>query len=468
MTANIKNNKWYVFSFFFYLVCVLVFLADTYAAEVEPNSLPAFPGAEGFGSSTPGGRGGRVIYVTNLNDSGPGSLRVACETEGPRIVIFRVSGLITLEQPIEVTNPFLTLAGQTAPGDGVCIRNHPFQVATHDVVIRYLRCRLGDESGQIADSLDFVHGARNSILDHCSATWSIDEVLSLSGNVSNVTVQWCLIGEALRDSKHTKGPHGYGTLARANGPVSFHHNLWIHNDARNPRLGDNYGRPPYPTFDVRNNVIYDFGAIASGLTQGRLKVNYVGNYIKPGPSSTLRKPIRVGGPSDMLFYIRDNIFEGDDKLTVDNSLFFDPVEIDGKRQVQTVDEPFAVALVKTLPAKEAYEAVLAAVGASKPVRDAVDTRLVDEVHRGSGKIIDSQTEVGGWPKMKSGTLAVDSDKDGMPDEWEKLYGLDPADPEDGVKDADDDGYTNIEEFLNHTDPGRFIDYRNPKNNVSSI
>ena len=438
------------------------------ANQVDVALLPAFPGAEGFGSTTPGGRGGKVIYVTNLNDSGTGSLRAACEAEGPRIVIIRVSGLITLERPIVVTNPFMTLAGQTASGDGVCIRNHPFQVATHDVVVRYLRCRLGDESGQIADSLDFVHGAGNSIMDHCSATWSIDEVLSLSGNVSDVTVQWCLIGEALRDSKHTKGPHGYGTLARANGPVSFHHNLWIHNDARNPRLGDNYGRPPYPTFDVRNNVIYDFGGIASGLTQGRLKVNYVGNYIKPGPSSSIRKPIRVGGPSDMLFYIRGNIFDGNDELTADNSLFFDPVEIDGIRQVQTVNEPFTAAPVKTVSAKEAYDAVLASVGASKPVRDAVDTRLVDEVRRGSGKIIDSQTEVGGWPELKSGTLAVDSDGDGMPDEWEKLYGLNPTDPEDGTKDADNDGYTNVEEFLNNTNPGQFIDYRIPKNNVSSI
>ena len=150
------------------------------------------------------------------------------------------------------------------------------------------------------------------ILDHCSATWSVDEALSLAGNITDVTVQWCLIAEALDRSKHAKGAHGYGSLARANGRVSLHHNLWAHNDARNPRLGDNYGRPPYPTFDVRNNVIYDYGGTCSGLTQGVLKVNYVANYIRPGPSSTAKFPIKVGGPSDMLFYIRDNVVEGND------------------------------------------------------------------------------------------------------------------------------------------------------------
>jgi len=160
----------------------------------EGITVPAFPGAEGFGSMTPGGRGGRVIFVTSLNDSGTGSLRAACEADGPRIVIFRVSGLITLASPITVKSPYLTIAGQTAPGDGICLRNFTFNIATHDVVVRYLRSRLGDLSSQEADSITLVSGAHDVILDHCSATWSIDESLSLAGNVSNVTVQWCLIG----------------------------------------------------------------------------------------------------------------------------------------------------------------------------------------------------------------------------------------------------------------------------------
>jgi hypothetical protein len=356
--------------------------------------------------------------------------------------------LITLAQPIVIKNPYLTIAGQSAPGDGICLRNYTFIIATHDVVVRYLRSRLGDLSGQEADSITLAAGAANVILDHCSATWSVDEALSLAGNVANVTVQWCLIGESLNHSKHAKGPHGYGSLSRANGPVTWHHNLWVHNNARNPRLGDNYGRPPYPTFDVRNNVIYNYGEIASGLTQGVLKVNYVANYIRPGPNSKAATPIRVGGPSDLHFYIRENVFEGNRALTVDNSQFFDPIVIDGKRQVQTVAEPFAAQPVKTVSAENAYETVLRTVGASLPRRDAVDVRIVSEVRQRKGSLIDSQEQVGGWPTLRTGSAPVDSDADGMPDSWERRFGLDPHNPADGVTDKNGDGYTNLEEYLN--------------------
>jgi pectate lyase len=440
-----------------YFVALLLGLSTSSAvlsASLEARAIPAFPGAEGFGSITPGGRGGRVIFVTNLDDAGPGSFRAACEAEGPRVVIFRVSGLITLAQAIVITNPYLTIAGQTAPGDGICVRNYTFVIATHDVVVRYLRSRLGDLSGQEADSITLGSGAQNVILDHCSATWSVDEALSLVGNVSNVTVQWCLIAEGLNHSKHTKGAHGYGSLSRANGPVTWHHNLWAHNNSRNPRLGDNYGRPPYPTFDVRNNVIYDYGEIASGLTQGVLKVNYVANYIRPGPSSKAGTPIHIGGPSDLSFYIRENVFEGNGALTADNSLFFDPVMIDGKRQVQTVGEPFNVQPVKTTSAQGAYEAVLRTVGASLPRRDAVDARIVNEVRQRKGSIIDSQEQVGGWPALKAKAAPVDSDNDGLPDSWERRHGLNPHDPADGATDKNKDGYTNLEEYLNNTNPNK--------------
>ena len=432
----------------FLALALAFFSLNSPGGAAQSRAIPAFPGAAGFGSTTPGGRGGKVIFVSNLEDAGPGSFRAACEAEGPRIVIFRVSGLITLAQPIVIKNPYLTIAGQTAPGDGICLRNYTFIIATHDVVVRYLRSRLGDLSGQEADSITLAAGAANVILDHCSATWSVDEALSLAGNVSNVTVQWCLIGESLNHSKHTKGPHGYGSLSRANGPVGWHHNLWVHNNARNPRLGDNYGRPPYPTFDVRNNVIYNYGEIASGLTQGVLKVNYVGNYIRPGPSSKAATPIRVGGPSDLRFYIRENVFEGNSGLTADNSLFFDPVMIDGKRQVQTVAEPFAAQPVRTVSAENAYAAVLRTVGASLPRRDAVDVRIVSEVRQRKGSLIDSQEQVGGWPTLRSGTAPLDSDADGMPDSWERRFGLNPHNPADGVTDKDRDGYTNLEEYLN--------------------
>ncbi|MSU24040.1 MAG: pectate lyase [Opitutus sp.] len=420
------------------------------AAPAFSAALPSFPGAEGFGANTPGGRGGKVLFVTNLDDSGPGSLRAACDADGPRLVLFRIAGTITLKKPITVTKPFLTLAGQSAPGDGVCLRDASFGIATHDVVVRYLRSRLGDVSGREDDCIDLLNGAHDCILDHCSATWSIDECLSTSGIDENCTIQWCLIGESLNQSKHAKGKHGYGSLARANGPMSWHHNLWIHNDARNPRLGDAYDRPPSPTFDVRNNVIYDFGGTASGLTQGHWSANYVGNYIRPGPSSTARTPIHIGNKpadSNITFYLQGNIFEGHDELTADNSKFIDAYELEGKPQARTTATPIVTAPVRTVSAKEAYELVLASVGASLPVRDAVDTRLVGHVRTRGGHLINSQTEVGGWPELKSGPLPIDTDNDGIPDAWETARGLNPRDASDAAKLAKS-GYSNIEEFLN--------------------
>jgi len=432
----------------FLLSVSLALAAPTLAAD-----LPAFPGAEGYGALTPGGRGGKILFVTNLDDSGPGSLREACEVAtGPRIVLFRVAGTIALKKPITVRNPFLTVAGQSAPGDGVCLRDATFGIATHDVVVRYLRSRLGDESKQEADCIDLLNGANNCILDHCSATWSVDECLSTSGVNANCTIQWCLIGESLNQSKHAKGKHGYGSLARANGPVSWHHNLWIHNDARNPRLGANYGRGGlFPSFDVRNNVMYNFGGTASGLTQGKFTVNYIGNYLRPGPNSKAKTPIHIGNKpvdSDIVFFLHDNVFEGNAEQTADNAKFIDAYELDGKPQAKTVATPFAAPPVKTVSGKNALELVLATVGASLPVRDAVDARLVNHVRTRTGKLIDSQDEVGGWPVLKSAPLPLDTDNDGLPDAWETAHGLNPRDAKDASSLAKS-GYTNIEEFLNH-------------------
>ena len=431
--------------------CFSVLLAAWLAhasLAAAPAALPAFPGAEGFGSTTPGGRGGRVIAVTTLDDAGPGSFRAACEATGPRIVVFRVAGTISLRHAITVREPFLTIAGQTATGDGICLRGYPFGIATHDVVVRYLRSRLGDETSKEADCIDLLHGARDCIIDHCSATWSIDECLSLSGDVQNCTIQWCIIGESLRQSQHKKGAHGYGSLSRANGPISWHHNLWIHNDARNPRLGDNYGKPPFPTFDVRNNVIYDFGGMATGLTQGNLKVNYVANVIRPGPDSKGNAPIVTGGKSDMQFYIQDNLLEGNEALTRDNSRFFTAVEFEGRRQVKTVASPFPAPAVTTVAANDLIAFVLAEVGANRPVRDAVDARLVEHVRTRTGHMINSQKDVGGWPDLKSGLVPRDTDGDGIPDEWETSHGLNPKDRSDGSVRRNREGYTNVEEYLN--------------------
>jgi len=414
----------------------------------RPGSLPAFPGAEGFGATTPGGRGGKVFFVTNLQDSGPGSLRAACEAEVPRIVVFQVGGLIRLKSDLVVSHPYLTLAGQTAPGDGICLRDFPFIVATHDVIVRYLRSRLGDESRQQADCIDLAHGASHVVLDHCSATWAVDEGLSLSGRVADVTVQWCLIGESLNQSLHTKGEHGYGSLARANGAVSLHHNLWIHNLSRNPRLGDNYGKPPYPTFDVRNNVIYDFGKVCTGLTQGRLEINYVANYIRPGPDSSASHPISVGLPSDLRFFIHGNVLDGDEAKSEDNREFFSLIRNEEETVVTFTEDEFPAPLVSSQSADAALTSVLASVGASLPVRDAVDTRLILDVRNRTGRIIDSQKQVGGWPDYRSAEPPADSDQDGMPDTWESSHELDPEDPTDNSKDRNGDGYSNIEEYLN--------------------
>jgi pectate lyase len=442
--------------------------SDHNASAVSSISpLPAFPGAEGSGSYTPGGRGGTVYEVTNLEDSGPGSFRDAV-SQGHRTIVFRISGTIDLKSPLRVSQPFVTIAGQTAPGDGICLRNCTFQISTHDVIVRFIRSRLGDESGREEDSISILNGCHDVILDHCSATWSVDECLSTSGMDHNITVQWCLIAEALNGSTHSKGAHGYGSLARADGPVTWHHNLWAHNNSRNPRLGDNYGKGNHPAFDVRNNAMYGYGDTCSGLTQGIFTVNYVGNYIRPGPGSKAKFPIHIGAESDIQFYLRGNVMEGNAALTADNAKFVDALKINGKVQARIVEMPFDAPPVTTGSAKDAYRMVLAAVGACEPIRDSVDARIINNVIEGKGRIINSQKDVGGWPDLKSAPAPVDSDHDGMPDSWEITHGFIPKDVSDSHADRDKDGYTNLEEYLNDTDPNLFVDYRNPKNNTDAL
>ena len=410
---------------------------------------PAFPSAEGFGAATPGGRGGRVVIVRNLEDSGPGSFRDAVEAQGPRTVVFQVGGLITLRTKVVIAEPFLTIAGQTAPGDGICFRGQTVEIRTHDIVVRHLRFRPGDVSGAEVDGVSVGSGARRLILDHCSAGWSVDESLSLSGDVADVTVQWCLIAEALNRSVHRKGPHGYGSLMRAAGGVTLHHDLWAHNAARNPRLGDDYGRPPWPLFDVRNNVIYDYGGIASGMTGDNLRANYVGNYVRPGPSSDTKRGIVVlTDTAAVSYHVAGNMVEGRPGLTADNRLIFDRVEAGGRRLVTLAAEPFDAPPVRTTGAEQALREVLADVGATRPRRDAIDARVVREAEVLSGRIIDSQNEVGGWPVYASGPAPPDADEDGVPDAWERARGLDPGDPRDGTRVAGLEGYTHLEVYLN--------------------
>lgn len=451
-TGRIRNTfafmilKYYVQNNFCKTLLLVNFLlVNVCFAQVKP--LPAFPGAEGFGANTPGGRGGRTYVVRNLNDSGPGSFREACEAKGARTVVFAVSGIIDLKTAIVIQNPYLTIAAQTAPGEGICLKRKELRIAAHDVIVRYLRSRPGNISREELDAISVMKDAHDVILDHCSANWSIDEGLSPSGNIYNITVQWCLIGQSLSHSVHKKGSHGFGSLVRGVGGMTLHHNLWIDNNARNPRLGDNYNQPPWPTMEVSHNVMYNWGNMCSGMTGGNVSVNYVNNYLKPGPNSSDKAPIVLTKTSKVKFYLAGNVVEGRPQHTRRPENMFDSEQGGGAKLFELVQSPFQVAAVKQSSAKQAYQEVLKSVGANRPLRDVVDQRLIDEVIRNAGKIIDSQEEVGGWPVYRPAVAAKDTDGDGIPDEWELRHQLNPNDPLDALG-IHKSGYTWLEIFIN--------------------
>lgn len=373
----------------------------------------------------------------------PGTLRAALNAEGPRTIVFAVAGTIALKAPLTVTEPYLTLAGQSAPGGGICLRDFGFSIRdTHDVVVRYLRVRPGDPERLSLDAIN-VGRSGNVIIDHCSTSWAIDEVLSISSAGSNnVSVQWCFITESLHDSYHPKGPHGMGSLLRTNGDVSFHHNLYAHHNARSPRPGT-YGEEGSLLLDFRNNVVYNWRAVPGYSAEDPVRMNYVGNYVKPGPSSKKRaKAFYIGGESTTLF-ARDNLLvDGDVRVEGGWELIARGAE------VNRAAAPFPKGAIQTQAPEDAMQAVLAHGGASLPERDATDARIVAEFRESRGRIINSQSDVGGWPPLETGEAAPDADRDGMPDAWETGHGLDPANPEDRNGDADGDGYTNLEAYLN--------------------
>jgi pectate lyase len=408
--------------------------------------LPAFPDAEGFGANSQGGRGGKVLFVENLNDSGPGSLRAAVEAKGPRYILFKVSGIIELEKPLECRRPFCTIAGQSAPGDGVCLKNFEFVVRTHDVVVRYLRFRPGDEPAKKLkergrafqpDAVTISAPARDVILDHCSASWSTDETCTVSGaGVTSITVQWCIISESLNEANHLKGPHGYGSLIRTNGDVTYHHNLYAHHRTRCPRPGT-YGDGSV-LFDFRNNVVFDGNGYSA---EDPLQMNYVGNYIrKPNGAA-----FAVGGDKTVIYQTAN--FQEDAGAKNDDFWRL----ITKARPHNKRDKPFEVATVTTQSAAEAYESVLESAGATLPKRDAIDARIIEEVRSGKVGLINSQKDVGGWPRYRNSAAPKDTDNDGMPDAWETEHGF-KVKKDDHLDDPDDDGYPNLEEFLNGTDP----------------
>ena len=431
-----------IFSIFLVLVLVTSSLS-------EPAKILAFPGAEGFGAYTPGGRGGKVYEITNLNDTGPGSLREAVEAEGARIVVFRVSGNIELKSKLVIRNPYITIAGQTAPGDGICLKKHQMIVGTNNVIIRYMRFRPGDELGLDLDAFG-GRGCENIIIDHCSASWSIDECVSFYHN-NNITIQWCLMSESLYMSNHVKGHHGFGGIWGGTN-ASLHHNLFAHHSSRNPRFASDD-----KNIDYRNNVIYNWG-YNSAYGGERATVNMIANYYKAGPATQDRKRDRIVeiSENESRWYISDNYVTGYPEITADN--WAGGVQGDADKNIIRVREPFPNSKVTTQTAEEAYELVLAQAGAILPKRDPLDTRVIEEVRTGTatyggawgeGKgIIDSQKTVGGWPQLNSTQPTEDSDHDGMPDEWEIKRGLDPNNANDGKEDRDGNGYTNVEEYLN--------------------
>jgi pectate lyase len=437
------------------------------------DALPAFPGAEGFGATTVGGRGGRVIEVTSLSDAGSGSLREAVEAAGPRVIVFRVAGTIELKSTLVVENPYVTIAGQTAPGAGITLRGVDaaveslIRVATHDVVIRYLTFRAGPPSA--GDALEIfatsAHDTYNVVIDHNSLSWAVNRNLATWYDAHDISIQWNIFSEGLNCSIHPKGCHskgvllgGYASDENKDKPgahnISLHHNLMAHNGERNPYI------EAAGVIDVVNNVAYNaFGTFSHIDMVDQVApdfVNYIGNYYKPGPSTEAKFGIKTLNAGQTGIYAQGNI--GPNRET-DDLPETDIIHPDSRKYAVT--QPFPAAPISAQTALQAYETVLAETGANQglscdgtyfPRRDAIDARIVREVEEGTGRVIDDPSEVGGWLEIPAASPCDDSDHDGMFDLWEQNHGFDPANPADALSDADGDGYTNLEEFLNGTNP----------------
>ncbi len=452
------------------------------ANEEELGAL-AFPGAEGGGMYVTGGRGGKIIYVTNLDDGGDGSLRAAVEANEARIVVFKVAGAISLKKKLVISNPNITIAGQTAPGDGICIKDNTVQVDADNVIIRFVRFRLGNEGNGLGSSSDAIWGRyhQNIMLDHCSMSWSIDEGASFYAN-RNFTMQWCIISEALNQSGlHEKKNHGYGGLWGGRN-ASFHHNLLADNYSRNARIdhpgiylqveeGKDYRPTHRGHVDFRNNVIYNYGDNSTyGGEDGYF--NIVGNYYKSGPAAKANGKVRkyfvdaywynkdsdIGAAYPVL-YLSDNYnTDGIDPKYPNGVYYHDQSGDAGKANPQPVvrDSPLSIkaddskiCYTSTHEVQSAFDAVLSYAGASLS-RDEVDERVTSEARSGTAScgtngIIDNQDQAGGWPEY-TGAEVLDSDEDGLPDWFEEQFGV--SDPH--SKDLDRHGrYTNIEMYFHY-------------------
>lgn len=442
-------------------------------SDFDPNlqRVIAFPGAEGFGKYATGGRGGQVLKVTNLNDSGPGSLRWALEEiRGPRIVIFEVSGNIKLASDLMIYGNDVTIAGQTAPGDGITLQNYPLRILNNsNIIIRYLRSRLGDLSQTENDAFE-IRDSKNIIVDHCSFSWGMDETCSIT-YVENVTLQNSIISEGLNDSFHSKGEHGYGSLM--GGQLSLYGNLWSGFRIRNPSLASS---KKGDVIDLRNNVFYNWGFRPTDNGE-ETSANLYSNYYKPGPASKAEGgnsvefflwPTAANFDVYGKFYLEGNKLEGITSINTDQ---WKGVRLESEfntsqylNNLKNKDQngnlvPFAVpneiySLTRT--ADDAFSYVLTHVGANL-FRDAVDERVINETrngistYRGSKTglrgIIDSQRDVGGWPTLRSLPAPLDSDQDGMPDVWETANNLNPNRSNDREYNLSP-YYTDIEVYIN--------------------
>ncbi len=406
----------------------------------------AFPGAEGAGMYAAGGRGGDVYYVTTLADSGPGSLRTGISTaSGPRTILFDVAGTIRLDSDLVINKPNLTIAGQSAPGGGITIADRMTRVSgTRDVILQHLRFRPGDTDSwnplvpYQPDAL-WISNSSDVMIDHVSASWSVDETLSVTHGSTNVTVQWSLITEALHVAGHEKGNHGYGSLING-GDITFHHNLYADNRSRNARPGGSSVAGQTTTLDFVNNVIANPGdrfGYSGGSTE-QLRLNLVGNYGVSGPKTTSTSLFH-GGAATTQIYAAGNLLDRNKNGVLDGST---SGILSGAWT--TAGSAFALPAVQATDARQAYIQVLSRAGANY-ARDSVDRRVVRNVLNQTGDHIDSQAEVGGWPLLATGSATVDTSRDGLPDWYAIANGLDPAVKSGTVVAAN--GYTWLENYL---------------------
>lgn len=431
---------------------------------------------QGGGAAATGGKGGLVYIVNTLEDtidvqSGlplSGTLRYAVEQSGARMVLFRVAGTIHLQKELDIRHGDLTIAGQSAPGDGICIAGYPVCVkGANNVIIRFLRFRMGDEAKVEGDALS-VYDARNVVIDHCSFSWSTDECVSCYGN-TDFTLQYCFITESLRNSVHGKGKHGYGGIWGGTN-ATFHHNLLAHHDSRNPRFDHYYvNQTCFGPIDYVNNVVYNWGGNSTyggeGVKQAR-QINMVNNYYKPGPATSKKERLLdptvscencspYGTVVPGKFFLQGNYMYGSEKVTADNWQG-STVQTDAVKAAARWTEGLTL-LSREESAEQAFETVLAKAGCSLR-RDVIDTRIAEEVRTGkatckgsngsTGGLIDTQADAGGWPALQTGEAQKDTDRDGIPDAWEEAHGLNPLSNADGKTETLVSGYSNLDVYLN--------------------